>query len=891
MLVLIEEDDLLHYGIIRRSGRYPWGSGNNENQHNKMFIDHIEDLKSKGLSEGTIAEGLGMTINQLRAERSIARAQQKQAQIVMAQRLKDKGWGASAIGRHMEIPESTVRTLLAPGAKDKADVLETTANRLMKDVDEKAKTSPDNKGMVDVGSGVENYIGVPRSRLDVALQMAHMHGYELHVVPIRQIATGKDTKGKVLCSPGTTQKHAFVNRDKIGLLQTYSDDGGRTFSPTKTHEPIKINPKRVGVIYGPDGGKEADGMIYVRPGVKDVELGGSKYAQVRVAIGNDHFLKGMAMYKDDLPEGIDIQFNTNKSDTGNKLDAMKSNADEGYGPDGEHPLLRSTRRQILADAGTPDERVTSAMNLVNEEGDWAKWSKSLSSQMLSKQSRVLAKTQLDMTYERRKFQLQDINKLTNPVVRKKLLKNFYEATDSASVHLKAAALPRVGQHVILPIASMKPTEIYAPNYSSGERVVLIRHPHGGTFEIPDLIVNNRHAEARRLLGDSRDAVGINHAVAQRLSGADFDGDTVLVIPDSRNQFKITPALNELKNFDPKHSYPGYPGMKVMTNTQTEMGKISNLITDMSLAGAPLSEIARAVKHSMVVIDAEKHGLDFKTSYNDNGIKQLKQKYQSGGASTIISRARAEKQVPDRRLGRVSEGGPINLVTGEYNYVPTGKTSYKTGKPAMTKSTKLREASDAFALVKGHPMELLYAQHANKLKALANQARLDWVKTPTPKRSPSAARAYSKEVASLDAKLDLALRNRPLERQAQLIANANIKARYNANPNMDPDTRKKIEYQALTEARRRTGAQKNDIVITAQEWDAIQAGAISTNKLTQMLEKADMKVVYEHATPKDQVLMTPAKTASAKAMLAAGYDREDVARHLGVSLSTLDRGTT
>jgi hypothetical protein len=147
------------------------------------------------------------------------------------------------------------------------------------------------------------------------------------------------------------------------------------------------------------------------------------------------------------------------------------------------------------------------------------------------------------------------------------------------------------------------------------------------------------------------------------------------------------------------------------------------------------------------------------------------------------------------------------------------------------------------------------------------------------------------VASHDAKLDLALRNRPLERQAQLIANANIKARYNANPNMDPDTRKKIEYQALTEARRRTGAQKNDIVITAHEWDAIQAGAISTNKLTQMLEKADMKVVYEHATPKDQVLMTPAKTASAKAMLAAGYDREDVARHLGVSLSTLDRGTT
>ena len=47
-------------------------------------------------------------------------------------------------------------------------------------------------------------------------------------------------------------------------------------------------------------------------------------------------------------------------------------------------------------------------------------------------------------------------------------------------------------------------------------------------------------------------------------------------------------------------------IKIMKNTQTEMGKISNLITDMTLKGATQDELARAVRHSMVVIDAEKH---------------------------------------------------------------------------------------------------------------------------------------------------------------------------------------------------------------------------------------------------------------------------------------------
>src|SRR4029077_18452067 len=140
-----------------------------------------------------------------------------------------------------------------------------------------------------------------------------------------------------------------------------------------------------------------------RPGVDDVSIGGSKYAQVRVAVGKDHFLKGMAMYKNDLPPGVDVQFYTNKSDTGNKLDAMKENVkDPAYIEGGPHPMMKSVKRQILSDPGTPNERVTSAMNVVNEEGNWEDWAHNMSAQMLSEQGPVLARSVLNMTYEKRK---------------------------------------------------------------------------------------------------------------------------------------------------------------------------------------------------------------------------------------------------------------------------------------------------------------------------------------------------------------------------------------------------------------------------------------------------------------------------------------------------------
>jgi hypothetical protein len=894
-VIRTQEEHLAHYGILRRSGRYPWGSGHSESTRNRSFLDTIDMHRKDGMSEAEIARGYGMTTTQLRAARSIAVAQQRQEKILTAQRLKEKGWSNVKIGERMGLNESSVRALLAPGEKDKADALQTTANMLQKQVDEKK--------YIDIGGGVHVGVGVTRTHLDTAVAVLREKGYEVHNIHIMQAGTGKYTSMKVLAKPGTTLSEVQLNRAQIKQINERSDDYGRSFNGG-IQKPISISSKRLGVNYAEDGGAKADGVIYVRPGVKDLSIGAKRYGQVRIAVDGTHYLKGMAVYRDDLPPGVDLVFNTNRSKAeGWKRESNKLSNDPDF-PFGS----------IVSQIQGPNGKVSSAMNLVNEEGDWDRWSRNLSSQMLSKQSPQLAQQQLNITFDRRLREFDEISSLTNPTVRKELLTKFADSTDSASVHLKAANMPRQATKVLLPINSIKPGEIYAPSMRDGERVALIRFPHGGTFEIPQLTVNNRNREARKILGTSaRDAVGIHHSVAKRLSGADFDGDTVLVIPNNRRQIKDTPALEGLKGFDPQvYKIPdGSPIPRISSSRkQQEMGKISNLITDMTIHGAKSDELARAVRHSMVVIDSEKHGLDFVQSEKDNGILSLKEKYQQGkraGAQTLISRAGAEVHVPQRRPRPASKGGPIDPLTGKKVYEETGsmiperrvvrdpvtgkRTYVDTGrmKPKTQTSKRLAETDDAFTLSSGTQMEAIYATHSNKLKGLANNARKEAVHTrPTP-YSPSAKKVYANEVASLKAKLNVAEKNAPLERQAQLLASAHVSQKRQANPHMEPADIKKVKQQALNEARIRTGAKKTKIVLTQSEWDAIQAGAISTHSLEKILNNSDLDTVRALALPKHAPKMNSAKMSRARSMLASGYTQAEVADALGVGLTTLKVG--
>ncbi len=873
-------DELYHYGIKRRSGRYPWGSGAKKSRNASDFLSTVDVLEKDGFNEKQIAEYFGLQTKQLRAYKSNAHNEVRAAKAAMALRLKDKGYSNSEIGRRMGINESSVRSLLDPAISMRKNASTNTAEMLEKEIA--------SKKYIDVGGGVENQIGVSRNTLDNAVEQLRAKGYTYHYLKVEQLGTGKFTSIKVLAAPDVTYKEVKDNQAKVTSPGFYSEDLGQTVVGIKP--PSSISSKRILVNYGDQGGSDKDGVIELRRGVKDLDLGAARYAQVRVAVDGTHYLKGMAMYSDDIPKGYDVIFNTNKNSSTPKMDVFKKMKD-----DPENPFGATIRQKTYI--GKDGKEHLSALNIVNEEGDWNTWKKTLSSQMLSKQSTALAKKQLKLAYDIKKEEFDEICSLKNPVIKKCLLDKFADNCDSSAVHLKAAGLPRQASKVILPFPEMKDTEIYAPSYRNGEKVVLIRYPHGGTFEIPELVVNNKsNKKAKGLIGNAQDAVGINPRVAERLSGADFDGDTVLVIPVGKVKIKTSAPLKGLKNFDPKVAYPGYPGMPKPGekgsgfDKQGKMGDISNLITDMTIKGAPADDIAAAVRHSMVVIDAEKHNLNWRQSYLDNGIANLKAKYQgasNAGASTLISRAKGDKRVPKRK-----DGYKVDPETGRKIFTETGETYEKNGKQVvrLQKSSKMYETEDAYSLSSGTAMENTYADHANKLKALANSARKTSLTTKPIPYSPEAKAKYRQEVDSLNAKLNIALKNRPLERKAQLLANERVKLVRQNNPDMDKDDIKKLKNQALTQARLQTGASKKArlVDITDREWEAIQSGAISTNKLSQIIQNSDLDILKQRSMPRESRGISDAKRARAKMLESNGYTLAEIADSLGVSTSTISK---
>lgn len=884
-------DILMHYGTKRHSGRYPWGSGDNPYQHSGDFLSRVQELKGQGLTEKQIAETIGLTTTQLRTQMSLAKDERRALQVETAKTLRERGYSLNGIAEKMGFAnDSSVRSLLNTNSEARMNQAKATAEFLKKQVDE--------KGMIDVGVGVERELGnISREKLNQALYILKMQGYEVYGGGVPQITNkGKQTNIKVLCPPGTEHKDIYDFEDVHSVKDYITYDNGETFKPAFVY-PKSMDSKRLQIRYAEEGGLQKDGIIELRRGVEDLNLDNSHYAQVRILVDGNKYLKGMAIYSDNMPDGVDVIFNTNKKKGTAKEDVLKNIKDDPDNPFGS--LIKEKGGQSYYIDKDGREQL-SLINKRAEEGDWGNWSNKLPSQFLSKQSLSLINKQLKLAENDKVLEYDEICSLTNPTVKKSLLKSFADDCDSAAVHLQAASLPRQRYQVILPITSMKDNEVYAPNYRNGEKVALIRYPHGGTFEIPILTVNNKQKEAKSVLGNAIDAVGINSKVAERLSGADFDGDTVMVIPtNSKVKITSTQPLKGLEGFDPKLEYGGKAEgtYKKMKNTQTEMGKISNLITDMTLKGATSDELARAVRHSMVVIDAEKHGLDYKQSENDNGISALKKKYQGTydengryheGASTLISRASSETSVLKRK------GSPIiNPETGEQSYKEVyeeytdknGKTQVRT-----QKSTKMAETKDAYTLVSeaDTPAERAYANYANKMKSLANQARKEMMSTGKITYSASAKAAYQKEVSSLNAKLNVALKNAPRERQAQLIANSVIKAKQQENPDMTKAEIKKASQQALTSARQSVGAKRETIKFTDKEWEAIQAGAISENKLKQIIDHADIDDLRQRATPRATKELSTAKQNKINAMRANGYSIAEIADALGVSTSTVSK---
>ena len=890
---LVEEDILMHYGVKRRSGRYPWGSGDNPYQHGGDFLARVEELQRLGKTEKQIADELHLSTTDLRMQVRVAKHKRRALQADRARSLREDGKTLDEIASILGYAnDSSVRALLNENTAANKNKAQATAEILKKELAE--------KGAIDVGTGVERQLGVSTGVLQEALFILETEGYNRYGVGVPQVNDPKKrTITPVISVPEIDQREVYQNLDLVKSVGDYhSTDGGESWD--KREYPASIDSSRVKILYGDEGGALKDGVIEIRRGVADLDLGDSHYAQVRILVDGTHYLKGMAMYSDDMPDGADIVFNTNKHTGTPKMDVLKKIQDDPDNPFGA--LIKANGQSHYIDADGNEK--LSAINKLKEEGDWDKMSKNLSSQFLSKQPIQLIKKQLDLTYADAADEFSEICSLNNPTVKRKLLLDFADECDSAAVHLKAAALPRQSTQVILPLNAMKETEIFAPNYRDGEKVVLIRYPHGGTFEIPELTVNNKNPTAVSVLGKNiRDAVGINPKVAERLSGADFDGDQVVVIPTGgRVKIQSTPALKDLKDFDPKTDYSteGKTGVRLLAKgaaTQRQMGEISNLITDMTLKGATEPEIARAVKHSMVVIDAAKHKLDYRQSEKDNGIAELKKKYQGfddetghhGGASTLLSRRKQDVEVPERQ-----GSGVIDPLTGKVVYKESGRTYVdpRTGKTvaATTKVKRILAVDDVRSMSSGTLQEEAYADYANKMKDLANKARLEYKATPTLKRSASAAKAFEPEVNRLMAALKVAQLNAPLEREAQRIANARVKAKVQANNITDKDEISKIRRAAISDARNSTGAsgKRTRITISDGEWTAIQSGAISDTTLSEILRYAEPKTVRERATPRRTTQLSDARISRIKAMANSGHTNAEIAEALGISTSAVSK---
>lgn len=890
---LVEEYILMHYGVKRRSGRYPWGSGDNPYQHGGDFLARVEELQRLGKTEKQIADELHLSTTDLRMQVRVAKHERRALQADRARSLREDGKTLDEIASILGYAnDSSVRALLNENTAANKNKAQATAEILKKELAE--------KGAIDVGTGVERQLGVSTGVLQEALFILETEGYNRYGVGVPQVNDPKKrTITPVISVPEIDQREVYQNLDLVKSVGDYhSTDGGESWD--KREYPASIDSSRVKILYGDEGGALKDGVIEIRRGVADLDLGDSHYAQVRILVDGTHYLKGMAMYSDDMPDGADIVFNTNKHTGTPKMDVLKKIQDDPDNPFGA--LIKANGQSHYIDADGNEK--LSAINKLKEEGDWDKMSKNLSSQFLSKQPIQLIKKQLDLTYADAADEFSEICSLNNPTVKRKLLLDFADECDSAAVHLKAAALPRQSTQVILPLNAMKETEIFAPNYRDGEKVVLIRYPHGGTFEIPELTVNNKNPTAVSVLGKNiRDAVGINPKVAERLSGADFDGDQVVVIPTGgRVKIQSTPALKDLKDFDPKTDYSteGKTGVRLLAKgaaTQRQMGEISNLITDMTLKGATEPEIARAVKHSMVVIDAAKHKLDYRQSEKDNGIAELKKKYQGfddetghhGGASTLLSRRKQDVEVPERQ-----GSGVIDPLTGKVVYKESGRTYVdpRTGKTvaATTKVKRILAVDDVRSMSSGTLQEEAYADYANKMKDLANKARLEYKATPTLKRSASAAKAFEPEVNRLMAALKVAQLNAPLEREAQRIANARVKAKVQANNITDKDEISKIRRAAISDARNSTGAsgKRTRITISDGEWTAIQSGAISDTTLSEILRYAEPKTVRERATPRRTTQLSDARISRIKAMANSGHTNAEIAEALGISTSAVSK---
>jgi DNA-directed RNA polymerase specialized sigma24 family protein len=184
----LSSDELMHYGVKRRSGRYPWGSGEHPFQRSGDFLARVEELESdpefvyidtkgewgpKGKEykgQTGVAHSLGLSSTELRVQKGLAKDERRAIDVATAKSLVyDKGLSKMEAGRRMGINESTVRSLLDEVSESRMKAAKNTADKLREEVE--------SKGTIDISKGVERYLGVSSTKLEEARYILEREGY------------------------------------------------------------------------------------------------------------------------------------------------------------------------------------------------------------------------------------------------------------------------------------------------------------------------------------------------------------------------------------------------------------------------------------------------------------------------------------------------------------------------------------------------------------------------------------------------------------------------------------------------------------------------------------------------------------------------------------------
>src|SRR5699024_3398393 len=238
----------------------------------------VNELKGSGKSEREILDIINSELpkeyqlgtTEFRVAQRRAKHDRRQLQYDRIRSLKEDGLTATEIGREMGLNESTVRSILNSGVTERVGRAEEIAKTLKDEVDR--------KGMIDISEGAERVLGVTEGQLDEAAYILEAeYGYKRYGVGVKNTTNPRQqTNTTVLAKPEFDQKYAYQHQDQIQALGDYHFDSD-TGVARKLQRPSSLDSSRVAVRYAEDGGIDKDGVIEIRRGVADLDLGKSHY--------------------------------------------------------------------------------------------------------------------------------------------------------------------------------------------------------------------------------------------------------------------------------------------------------------------------------------------------------------------------------------------------------------------------------------------------------------------------------------------------------------------------------------------------------------------------------------------------------------------------------------